>query len=354
MINIAEHCIRRPIATVLLWAAVILVGVMAYTKLPIAALPSFDQPTISVSANLSGASPETMASSVATILERQFSTISGLREMSSTSRLGRTSITLEFDPSRDIDAAALDVQAALLRASRQLPRDMTNLPSYRKINPASDPIIFIAINSPSLSLDQINDLADNLISPSLSTINGVAQVTINGQKRYAVRISADPEKLAARDMTLAELSNSLRSANSNSPIGTFEGDRQVLVLSANNQLTNAAEFSQHIVAVKNGLPVRLADVALVEDSVENIRSGAWLNGKRGINLAVLRQSDANTVAVVDDIRKALPRLQAQMPDSVELQLTSDRSLSIREAEDRIGQWQADQQNHQRPGQSAPG
>ena len=326
-----EQSIHRPVATTLLWLAVMIGGIAAWFQLPIAALPSFNQPIIQVSANLPGANPETMANSVATVLERQFSTISGLKLMTSSSTLGNTNLTLEFIPSRDIDAAAVDVQAAIMRANRQLPKEMTNPPSYRKVNPADDPILFITINSPSISLDQLNDYADNLISPTLATLDGVAQVSINGQKRYAVRISVDPTKLAARDLSIGELSSALAAANSNTPMGSLEGKRQTLVITANDQLMNAADFARMIIASKNGQPVRLSDVAEVVDSVENIKSASWVNGKRGINLQVLRQPGANTVAVVDAVRAAIPKLQTQLPASVDINILNDRSLSIRES-----------------------
>ena len=329
--KLSELSIHRPVATTLLWLAIMLGGAAAWFNLPIAALPSFNQPTIQVSAALPGASPETMASSVAMILERQFSTIAGLKVMTSSSTLGSTSITLEFVPSRNIDAAAVDVQAALLRANRLLPKDMTNPPSYRKVNPADDPVLFLTLDSPSLSLDQLNDYADNLISPTLATLEGVAQVTINGQKRYAVRINIDPTRLAARDLSIGEVSNALAAANSNEPMGALEGRRQTLVLSANDQLKNAAEFGRLIIASKNGQVVRLADVAEVIDSVENLKSMSLVNGKAAINLQVLRQPDANTVAVVNAVRAALPRLRAQLPASVELQVQNDRSISIRDS-----------------------
>ncbi|KAF7600815.1 MAG: acriflavine resistance protein B [Candidatus Dactylopiibacterium carminicum] len=329
--RLSEQSIHRPVATTLLWLAIMIGGIAAWFNLPIAALPSFNQPIIQVSASLPGASPETMASSVATILERQFSTISGLKMMTSTSQLGSTSITLEFIPSRDIDAAAVDVQAAIMRTQRQLPKDMTNPPSYRKVNPADDPVLFITIDSPSISLDQLNDYADNLISPTLSTLDGVAQVTINGQKRYAVRITVDPVKLASRDLSIGELSNALAASNSNTPLGAYDGERQTLVISANDQLMNAADFVRMIVATRNGQPVRLSDVATVADSVENMKSASWVNGKRAINLQVLRQPSANTVAVVDAVRAAIPRLKAQLPASVDIQILNDRSLSIRES-----------------------
>ena len=328
---ISEQSIRRPVATTLLWLAVIVAGTAAWFKLPISALPSFNLPKISVSASLPGASPETMAASVANVLEKQFSTIPGVTMMTSSSTLGSTSITLEFDPARNIDAAAVDVQAALLRANRGLPKDMTNPPSYRKINPADDSILNVGISSPSLSPAALNDFSDNLIAPTLSTVNGVAQVSINGQKRFAVRVNVDAERLAARDLTTNELAAALRAANSNTPVGTLQGKRQVLIIGANDQLANAADFSKLIIAVKNGQPIRLADIADVQDSVENIKSISWVNGEPAIVLQIFRQSNANTVAVVDAVKAALPRIQAQMPASVEIKLLNDRSNSVREA-----------------------
>ncbi len=318
--------------TVLLSASAVVAGILAYIGLPIAALPSYDTPTISVTANLPGASPETMASSVATPLERQFSTISGLETMSSSSTLGSTSITLEFAQDRSIDSAAIDVQAALLRAQRAMPAEMTTPPAYRKVNPADAPIVFLSLTSPSMALSDLNNFADKLIAPTLSTLSGVAQVNINGQKKFAVRIRVDAEALAARNLTLEDIAAALRSANANSPVGVLEGPRQTLTIQANRQLENAAAFARLIVAASpGGRPVRLADVALVEDSVESVKTASWVNGERGITLSVLRQPGANTVATVDAIRAALPGLIAQMPGSVELTLRNDRSRSIREA-----------------------
>ena len=224
--NISELCIRRPIMTVLLNAAVIVAGALAYTKIPISALPQYDTPTIQVTANLPGASPETMASSVATPLERQFSTIAAVNVMSSTSSLGTSQITLEFDQDRNIDAASVDVQAALLRAQRALPIEMTTLPSYRKVNPADSPIIFLTLISPSMALSELNSYAENLIMPSLSTLPGVAQVDINGQKKFAIRLRIDPEAAASRGLTLDDVSAAVRQANANTPVGTLEGARQ--------------------------------------------------------------------------------------------------------------------------------
>jgi len=330
--NLSELCIRRPVMTVLLSASAIVAGILAYIGLPIAALPSYDAPTISVTANLPGASPETMAASVATPLERQFSTIAGLEVMSSTSTLGNTSITLEFAQDRSIDSAAIDVQAALLRAQRSMPAEMTTPPAYRKVNPADAPIVFLSLTSPSMPLSDVNNFADKLIAPTLSTLPGVAQVNINGQKKFAVRIRVDAEALAARNLTLEDIATALRGANANSPVGVLEGPRQTLTIQANRQLENAEAFARLIVATApGGRPVRLADVAVVEDSVESVKTASWVNGERGITLSVLRQPGANTVATVDAIRAALPGLIAQMPGSVELKLRNDRARSIREA-----------------------
>ncbi|SEO76100.1 efflux RND transporter permease subunit [Nitrosovibrio sp. Nv6] len=330
--NLSELCIRRPVMTVLLSASAVVAGIIAYGGLPIAALPSYDSPTISVTAVLPGASPDTMASSVATPLERQFSTISGLSVISSTSTLGNTAITLEFDQNRDIDSAAIDVQAALLRAERSLPLEMTTPPSYRKINPAEASIIFLALMSPSMSLPELNSFAEDLIAPTLSTLPGVAQVNIHGQKKYAVRVRVNPDALAVRNLTLDDIADALRTANANSPIGTLEGPRQALTIQANRQLNDAAAFAKLIVATSpSGNPVRLSEVAQVEDSVQSLKTASWVNGEPAISLSVQRQPGANTVATVDAIKAALPGLVAQMPSSVQLKLTSDRSVSIRDS-----------------------
>ena len=329
--NLSELFIRRPVLTVLLNAAIVVAGVIAYTHIPVAALPSYNTPVINVSAGLPGASPETMASSVALPLEKQFQTIPGLNIISSTNTLGSTSVTLEFDQGRDIDAAAVDVQAALLRAQRSLPQDMTAPPSYRKVNPADAPVLLIALTSPSLNLADLNDYAEHLISPSLSTLAGVAQVSIYGQKRYAVRVRVQPEALAARNISLDELNLALRASNVNTPVGTLEGPTQTLTLQANRQLRNAADFAQLIVASRAGNTVRLRDVASVEDSFETVKTAASLNGETSITLAIQRQPDANTVKVVDAVRAALPGFQAQLPQSVKMTTVNDRSVSVRDA-----------------------
>jgi hydrophobic/amphiphilic exporter-1 (mainly G- bacteria), HAE1 family len=329
--NLSELFIRRPVMTVLLNAAIVLAGVIGYQSIPVAALPSYDTPVINVSASLPGANPETMATSVALPLEKQFQTIPGLTTISSNSTLGRTSLTLEFDQKRDIDSAALDVQAALMRAQRALPQDMTQQPSYRKVNPADAAVLLVALTSPSLAPSDLNDFAEHLISPTLSTIDGVAQVNIYGSKRYAVRVQVQPEALAARNISLEELASALRLANVNTPVGTLSGPRQLLTLQVNQQLRNAADFGQLIVVNRGGSQVRLKDIALVQDSLENTSSYANLNGVPSITLAIQRQPGANTVAVVDAVKAALPQLQAQMPQSVSMTPVNDRSVSIREA-----------------------
>ena len=329
--NFSELFIRRPVMTVLLNLAIVLAGIIGYRSIPVAALPSYDTPVISVFANRPGANPETMATSVALPLEKQFQTIPGLKTISSSSTLGSTSLTLEFEEGRNIDAASVDVQAALLRAQRSLPIDMTSTPNYRKVNPADAPVLLIALTSPSLAPSDLQDYAEHLITPTMATIAGVAQVNIFGSKRFAVRVRVLPEALAARNIGLDELSAALRAANVNTPVGTLEGPRQTLTLTANKQLKNAAEFAELIVSQKGGNPVRLKDVAVVQDSLENLKSWATLNGENSITLAVQRQPGANTVRVVDAVRAALPALRAQMPLSISLTPVNDRSKSVREA-----------------------
>jgi hydrophobic/amphiphilic exporter-1 (mainly G- bacteria), HAE1 family len=329
--NLSELCIRRPVMVVLLSLSLILAGVLAYTSIPVAALPSFNTPVINVNADLPGASPDTMASSVALPLEKQFSTIAGLNLITSTSTLGSTSLTLEFDPTIDVNAAAVDVQAALLRAQRSLPQEMTELPSYRKVNPADAPVLFMTMTSPSLSLSELNDYAENLIAPSLSTLPGVAQVTVNGQKRFAVRIRAHAELMNARNLTLDELAAAVKAANANSPLGILDGPSQTLTIQGNAQLMKASEFAELIVATRNGQPVRLKDVASVEDSYQSVKTAGSYNGERSIVLLVQRQPNANTVQVVDGVRHLLPRFLAQLPSSIKINLVNDRSVSIRDA-----------------------
>jgi len=329
--NISELCIRRPAMTVLLSAAAVVAGIFAYFQIPVAALPSYNTPVINVNAQLPGASPDTMASSVALPLEKQFSTIPGLQTISSVNTQGVSSITLEFVSSRDIDAAAVDVQAALLRAQRQLPVELTQMPSYRKVNPADAPVLFIALLSPSMTASELNDYAENLISPTLSTIDGVAQVAVYGRKAFAVRVKADADLLNARNITLDELANAVRMANANTPVGVLDGPRQTLTIQANEQMLRAADFAKVIVGQRNGAPVRLDEVATIEDSFESVKTASSFNGQSSISLAVLRQPNANTVQVVDAVRALMPRFRDELPQSVEINMVNDRSISIREA-----------------------
>ncbi|MBK4717931.1 efflux RND transporter permease subunit [Azospirillum sp. YIM DDC1] len=329
--TLSELCIRRPVMTILLTAALVLGGLAAYRQLPVAALPRVDFPVINVSATLPGASPETMAASVASPLEREFSTIAGIDTITSTSSLGNTSITIQFVLERDIDAAAQDVQAAIARTQRRLPAEMTTAPSYRKVNPADQPVLMLALSSPTLTLSALNDFAETAVQPKVATLPGVAQVQIYGAQKYAVRVQVDPNALAVRGIGIDELQKALAAANANTPVGTLSGARQQLVLAANPQLPDADAFRGLIVAYRNGAPVRLGDVANVLDSVENARTASWHNGTRAIVMAVQRQPDANTVDVVDRVRNLLPTFRAQLPPSAKVEVVNDRSTSIREA-----------------------
>ena len=329
--TLSELCIRRPVMTVLLSVATVVAGTVAYFNIPVAALPSFNTPIISVSASLPGASPENMASAVALPLEKEFSTIDGIKVISSVNSLGSTSISLEFNTNRDIDKAAVDVQAALLRAQRRLPIEMTVPPSYRKVNPADTPVLVVRMNSPSVSLSDLNAYAENLLSPNLSTISGVAQVLVYGAKRYAVRIRVHPDALGNRNLTMDDVATAVNKANSNSPVGVLDGPRQSITIYANEQLVRPEEFGNLIISQKNGLPIYLKDVAEVMESYEDVKSFASANGERSIAIAVLRQPNANTVEVVKSIKALIPELKKQMPESIKLQLLNDRSLSIIEA-----------------------
>ena len=329
--NIPQLCIQRPVMTVLLSLSTVLAGLLAYSKIPIAALPSYNTPVISVGASFPGASPETMAASVALPLEKQFSTIDGINVISSTSILGSTTITLEFNPDKNIDLVAVDVQAALLRAQRSLPVEMTTPPSYRKVNPADQPVLFVALTSPSLSFSELNDYAENLIAPTISTINGVALVNVYGQKRFAVRVKANPQALASYGLTMDDVLTAVNSANSNTPVGILDGPKQLLTITANKQMTKSSEFANLVVSTRANGVVRLKDVASVQDSYESVRTQASYMGKTSIILAVQRQPKANTVEVIDNIQKLLPTLKAQMPASVDVLPLNDRSISIREA-----------------------
>ena len=333
--NISELCIRRPVMTTLLMAAFVIFGVVAYMQLPISALPRVEFPTIQVTAQLPGASPETMATSVATPLERQFATIPGISSITSTSTLGNTTVTLLFDLNRKIDGAALDVQSALTVVARRLPTEMPNPPSFQKVNPSDQPIVFLAVSSDTLPLSEVNEYADSLIGQRIATLSGVAQVQIFGAQKYAVRVQVKPDQLVARGIGIDEIQTALQNASSITPTGTLQSATQILTIQASAQPINASSYRDLVVAWRNGGPVRLSDVATVIDSVENNRVANWTNGRRSVTVAVLRQSDANTVQVVDQIRALLPSFQSQLPAAVNVQLTNDRSLSIRESIDDV-------------------
>ena len=329
IMNLPELCIRRPVMTILLMVSFVAAGLFSYRLLPVAAVPRVDFPTISVSASLPGASPETMAASVASILERQFSTIAGMTSMTSSSGLGSTSIILQFDLNRNIDAAALDVQSAISSATRRLPPAMPTLPSYRKVNPADQPVLFLALTSDRVKISDLDRFAQSVILPTLSTQPGVAQVTIFGSQPFAVRVDADLDQLAARNLGLPDVQAAIARANANTAVGSISEAGRNVILDATGPLGNAAGFKPVIVTWQNGAPVRLQDVATVTDGVANDKIGSWLNGKLGEILAVFRQPDANTVDTVDKVKAALPSIQASLPPGVVLEVLQDRSLSIR-------------------------
>ncbi|MDR3395136.1 MAG: efflux RND transporter permease subunit, partial [Parasulfuritortus sp.] len=333
--QLPELCIRRPVMTTLLMAAFLIFGLIAYRSLPVSELPNVDFPTISVSASLPGASPETMAATVATPLEAQFSTIAGVSAINSTSALGSTSITLQFDLDRNIDAAAQDVQSAIAAAQRDLPSDMPAPPSFRKVNPAALPIFYIAMRSDTLPLSVVDEYAETQLAQRISTISGVAQVNVFGSQKYAVRVQVDPDRLASRGIGLDELSKAIQSANVNQPTGTLEGPHQTFAIKANGQLATAAAYRPLIVAYRNGAPVRLEEVATVRDDVENNKRANWLGDKRAIVLAIQRQPGANTPATVAAIKKILPAFQEKLPASIELSVLYDRSVSISQSIDDV-------------------
>ena len=329
--NIAEFFIRRPVMTTLVMLAILFFGIMGYRLLPVSDLPNVDFPTILVTVNLPGASPETMASSVATPLERQFSTIAGLDSMTSTNALGKTLITLQFNLSRNIDAAAQDVQAMITKASTQLPPDLPTPPSYQKVNPADRPVLYLSLSSPTLPLSMVNEYADTFIAPRISMISGVAQVLIYGSQKYAVRIQLDPQALATRGIGIDEASNAVQKENVNLPTGILWGTHQAVTLQASGQLMEAEAYQPLIVAYRKGSPVRLREIGRVINSVENDKVANWYNEIPAIVLAIQRQPGTNTVEVVNSIKALLPTFRAQMPASVNLTTLYDRSVSIRDS-----------------------
>ena len=346
--NSPEHFIRRPVMTTLVTSAITLFGWMAYERLPVSDLPNVDFPTISVSASLPGASPETMAASVATPLEQQFSSIAGIESMTSTSSLGSTSVTMQFTLDRSIDGAAQDVQSAIAAVQRRLPQDMPSPPSFRKSNPNDDSILLLALSSKTLALSEINELAETVLAQRISTVDGVSQVNVFGAQKYAVRVRVDPRALASRSIGIDEVRTALSTNNVNLPAGVIDGASKATTLLATGQLKDAAGFRNVIVTYRNGAAVRLGDVAQVTDSVENEKSVSWLDPRfingiedpefaagtketRAIVLSIQRQPGTNTIKVVDGIKELLPAFRAQLPATIDLEIVVDRSISIRDS-----------------------
>ncbi len=330
--NLSEVFIKRPVATTLLVLAIAIFGVMGYRQLPVSDLPTIDFPTIQVQASLPGASPETMATAVATPLEKQFSAIAGVDSISSVNSQGSTSITLQFNLDRNIDAAAQDVQSMIARAQRQLPPDMPTPPSLQKQNPADQAVVFLTLTSDTLPLSQLNEYAETVIAQRLSTVPGVGQVTLNGAQKFAVRIDLDPRELAARQIGIDQVAQAVQQANSNRATGTLAGaPNQSFVVQANGRLMTAADYKPVVVAYKNGSPVRLYELANVFDGVENDKVAAWYRNQRTIFISIQRQPGSNVVELVDRVKELMPSLQAQLPASVTMSVRNDRSQPIRES-----------------------
>ena len=326
--NISRSFIERPVMTTLAALAILLGGVLGYRALPVAALPSVDYPTIQVNAGLPGADPETMASAVATPLEREFSTIAGVKQMSSTNTQGSTSVTVQFDLSRKIDEGAQDIQAAIARAGGLLPPGMPSPPSYQKVNPAEQPIVYLALTSTTLPFYTLDEYAETLLARRISTLSGVSRVQVYGAQKYAVRVQVDPEKMAAFGVGVDDVQHAIVQGNTNLPAGRVEGANQAFTLKSNGQLLDAAAYRPLIVAYRNGVPVRLDQVGNAIDDVENNKSASWFNGTRGIILAIQKQPGTNTMEVAGRIRDLMPGLQKAVPPSVKLVTAYDASGQI--------------------------
>jgi len=329
--NLAALFIKRPITTTLIILGILVFGVMSYRLLPVSDLPAIDFPTISVNAALPGASPETMASAVALPLEKQFSTIAGLDSMNSTSTQGSSSVTLQFTLSRNIDAAAQDVQSMIARSARSLPAQMPAPPSYQKVNPGDFPVILLSLRSDTLPLTTVNEYADSTVAQRISMVSGVAQVQVFGAQKYAVRIDVDPRKLSAHGLGIDEVVTAIQNANVNLPTGTLYGQQKAFTILADGQLLRATSYAPLIVAYRNGNPVRLDEVAKVYDGVEQDKSAAWYQGARNITLTILKQPGTNVVGVVDHIKELMPTFREALPPSISLDVRTDRSISIRES-----------------------
>jgi multidrug efflux pump subunit AcrB len=333
--NLSKPFIERPVATSFLMLAVFLAGIVAYPALPVAPLPQIDFPTIVISASLPGASPETVASSVTTPLERQFGQISGVTQMTSASSLGQAAITLQFDLNRSIDGAAQDVQTAINAAGGQLSKNLPNPPAFRKVNPADSPVLIVAVTSDNHSIIETSDYADTILAQQISQITGVAQVLILGEQKPAVRVQIDPLKIASVGLGLEEVRLVLASATLDGPKGSFDGAAQSHTIYNNDQLLRAAEYNEIVLGFRNGSPIRVSDVGSAVEGPENARITAWANGRRGVQLAIFRQPGANIIETADRITSALPRLQKAIPPGVDVQIMTDRTQTIRASVDDV-------------------
>ena len=329
--NFSRIFIERPVMTALITFAILLFGIVGYRALPVAELPTVDYPTIQVNAALPGASPDTMASSVATPLEREFSTIAGIESMSSTNSQGASAITVQFALERNIDAAAQDIQAAIAKAGGNLPPSMPRPPSYQKVNPAEQPILYLALTSSTLPLYKVDEYAETLLAQRISMARGVARVQVYGSQKYAVRVQLDPDKLMARGIPIDDVQKAIAQSNVNLPTGKLYGEKQAFTVETSGQLPNAAAYRPMIVAYRNGMPVRLEELGNVIDGVENDKVSAWFNGVRGVILAVQRQPGSNTIEVVDNVKALLPVFQKEIPPAVNLSINYDASQSIRQS-----------------------
>jgi HAE1 family hydrophobic/amphiphilic exporter-1 len=329
--NLSAIFVKRPVATTLVMIAILAFGLLAFRKLPVSALPNVDFPTIQVSATLPGANADTMSSAIATPLEREFSTIDGVAAMNSNNITGFTSITIQFDLTKPLDSAALDVQAAIARAQPKLPRDLPAPPSYKKVNPADQPIIYLSLASKTVPLYAVNEFAETRLAQIISTIKGVAQVQIFGSQKYAVRVQVDPSKLSSRGIGIDEVFNAIRNANVNVPTGTIWGPNKAFTIQANGQLLDAKAYSRIVVAYRDGAPIRVEDVGTAIDSVENDKTAAWTIDQRAIILGVQKQPGANTVAVSDAVKALLPRFRDELPAAIDLNVLFDRSETVRQS-----------------------
>ena len=327
--SVSTPFIQRPVATTLMMAAVLMAGLVSFPLLPVAPLPQVDFPTVVVSTSLPGADPQTVASSVTTPLERQFSQIPGVAELTSSSVLGNSSITLQFDLDRNIDAAAQDVQAAINAASGQLPKILPGPPTYRKVNPADKPLLILSVTSETLPLTVVDDYADNVLAQQISRIQGVGQVSIGGERKPAVRVQVDPAKVAAMGVSLEDLRGVIANVTADAPKGSIDGPHRAFTIYANDQLTTGAQWNDVIVAYKNGAPVRIRDIGRAIDGSENARTTAWVNGRPGFFLVVFKLPGANVIETVERVKAAMPLLQASIPPAVKVSVTMDRTVTIR-------------------------